>query len=403
MTETVDPEGAQKPTIGSVINAVPADMSQLSGPSTSSSKPASVKSDASFKSASSQVPTTTASTPPQPAQPTGPCKTPLTSASPSVKPPPPAPLTPEQQAKYATVLSTVSSWTTIPTTTAKGAPSAPITEDERMWLTRECLLRYLRATKWKVPDALKRLQSTLSWRREYGADTFTADYISPENETGKQVILGYDKDARPCLYLSPGKQNTKMSDRQIHHLSFMLDRVIDMMGPGQETTALLIDFDGAASGNVPTVGQARQVLNILQGHNPERLGRALISKLPWYVSTFFKLISPFIDPVTKEKMKFNEDLNKYIPSEQLWKAYGGELDFVYDHAVYWPALNEECTRRRQAYKERWIEAGKKVGEYEEYLRGGSQPSIAQTLDQAEKLSGDVQIDGQTVDIGKLKV
>lgn len=102
-------------------------------------------------------------------------------------------------------------------------------------------------------------------------------------------------------------------------------------------------------------------------------------------------------------MKFNEDLNKYIPSEQLWKAYGGELDFVYDHAVYWPALNEECTRRRQAYKERWIEAGKKVGEYEEYLRGGSQPSIAQTLDQAEKLSGDVQIDGQTVDIGKLKV
>lgn len=255
----IDPGQAQKPTIGSVLD---------NGSSTpaSSSKPASVKSTQS----------TAASTPPS--QPKGPVRTPLTAPAPGVKPPPAAPLTPEQQQKYAQVLSTVSTWTSIPTTTAKGAPSAPITEDERMWLTRECLLRYLRATKWKVPDAIKRLQSTLSWRREYGADTFTFDYISPENETGKQVILGYDNEARPCLYLIPGKQNTKMSDRQIHHLCFMLDRTIDMMGPGTETSALLINFEGAATGNVPTVGQAKQVLNILQGHNPERLGRALISK-----------------------------------------------------------------------------------------------------------------------------
>lgn len=267
-------------------------------------------------------------------------------------------------------------------------------------MTRECLLRYLRATKWKAPDALRRLQGTLSWRREYGADTFTADYISPENETGKQVIQGYDNEARPCLYLSPGKQNTKNSDRQIHHLSFMLDRVIDMMGPGQETTALLINFKGASTGSTPTVNQARQVLNILQNHNPERLGRALISELPWYVNTFFKLISPLIDPVTKEKMKFNEDLKKYVPVKQLWKTHGGEMDFEYEHKLYWPALNEECAKRRAARKQRWIEGGKRIGEYEEYLKGGSQKSIG---DEAEKTTNGVMIGDEQVDIGKLKV
>lgn len=213
-------------------------------------------------------------------------KTPLTNPLPTVKPPTPATLTSDQEAKYAEVLSTVSQWSTVPSSTvAKDAKNVPIIDDERMFLTRECLLRYLRATKWKVPDALKRLQSTLAWRREYGSDGFSADYISPENETGKQVIMGYDINARPCLYLNPGKQNTKMSDRQIHHLSFMLDRVIDMMPPGQETTALLINFKGAAGGAIPTVGQAKSVLNILQNHNPERLGRALISDrkswLPW--------------------------------------------------------------------------------------------------------------------------
>jgi len=178
---------------------------------------------------------------------------------------------------YAQVLSAVSAWKSIPESSLREAKNVELTEDERMWLTRECLLRYLRATKWKVPDALKRLQSTLSWRREYGADTFTADYISPENETGKQVIQGYDNEGRSCLYLNPARQNTKMSDRQIHHLSYMLDRTIDMLPPGQETTCLLINFKGAAGGSIPTVGQAKAVLNILQNHNPERLGRALIS------------------------------------------------------------------------------------------------------------------------------
>ncbi|KAJ8607899.1 hypothetical protein MRB53_039995 [Persea americana] len=83
------------------------------------------------------------------------------------KPPPQPVLSAEQEAKYTAVFTDLSSWETIPATTAKNAPQAPIQDYERMWLTRECILRYLRATKWKTVDALKRLQSTMSWRREY--------------------------------------------------------------------------------------------------------------------------------------------------------------------------------------------------------------------------------------------
>lgn len=259
----MDPEHVQKPSIESMLDEkqIPIDSVQESQ---ASSKAPSV--------------TSTNDTPsPETYAPTGPFKTLITNPLPTCKPSPPAELSADQQAKYSQVFATVSNWTTVPSTTDKTAKNEPITDDERMFLTKECLLRYLRATKWKVPDALKRLQSTLSWRREYGADTFTADYISPENETGKQLVQGYDINGRSCLYLSPAKQNTKMSDRQIHHLSFMLDRVIDMMPPGQETTALIINFKGAASGSVPSVAQAKAVLNILQNHNPERLGKALIS------------------------------------------------------------------------------------------------------------------------------
>lgn len=194
----------------------------------------------------------------------------------SCKPSPPAEPTSDQQSKYDSLLKTVSGWTTLPTTSAKDATSEPITDDERMFLTRECLLRYLRATKWNVPDAETRLRNTLTWRREYGVKEHTAEYISVENETGKQVLLGYDINGRPCLYLNPARQNTEYSDRQLQHLVFMLERVIDLMGPDQESLALLVNFKETKSGQNATISQGRQTLNILQNHYPERLGRALV-------------------------------------------------------------------------------------------------------------------------------
>jgi len=45
-----------------------------------------------------------------------------------------------------------------------------------------------------------------------------------------------------------------------------------------------------------------QVLNILQKHYVETLGRALIVNLPRLLSFFYKGISPFLDPVTRDKV-----------------------------------------------------------------------------------------------------
>jgi hypothetical protein len=190
-------------------------------------------------------------------------------------------LTAEQQTKYDELLADVRSWETVPTTSAKGAEATPLADDERLWLTRECLLRYLRATKWVVPTAAQRLRSTLVWRREYGTDRFSADYISEENATGKQVLLGYDNEGRPCLYLLPQNQNTKETPKRVEHLVYMLEKTIDLHPPGQESLALLIDFRNTGAGGTPSMGMAKQVLNILQDHYPERLGRALLTHRPY--------------------------------------------------------------------------------------------------------------------------
>lgn len=210
----------------------------------------------------------------------GPAKHPIGDPIPGCQPHARPALTADQQARYDWLLARAKSWTSIPAHT-KGktdADTGPPTDDEVEWLTRECLLRYLRATKWHQKQAEVRLLDTLAWRREYGVAALTAAHISPENETGKQLLLGFDREARPLHFLSPPRQNTDPSPRQVQHLVFMVERVIDLMPAGQESLTLLINFksNNARKNTAPGLGTARECLHILQTHYPERLGKALI-------------------------------------------------------------------------------------------------------------------------------
>ena len=207
----------------------------------------------------------------------GPLTLPITAPTPeSVVGERPA-LTAEEQTKYDWLLERAKSWSEVPSHHHPDK-AGPLTDSEKLWLTRECLLRYLRATRWHEKEAEKRLLGTLTWRREYGVEELTADHISPENETGKQVLVGFDKQTRPVHYLIPGRQNTDASPRQTQHLVYMVERVIELMPARQETLCLLVDMAKSKnrSNTAPGTSQSMEILHILQTHYPERLGRALI-------------------------------------------------------------------------------------------------------------------------------
>ncbi|KAB5531272.1 CRAL-TRIO domain-containing protein [Coniochaeta sp. 2T2.1] len=314
-------------------------------------------------------------------------KTPTPAPRSTERPKPQPSLTADQQKNYDWLLEQVKSWKDVPSPT-RPEKAGPLTDNERFWLTRECLLRYLRATKWNQKEAEQRLLGSLTWRREYGVDdddVLTWDHISPESETGKQFIAGYDNEGRPCHYLNPGRQNTDVSPRQNQHFIFMLERVIELMPPTVETICLLINFKQSKTRKytAPGISQGREVLHMLQTHYPERLGKALIINVPWVVWGFFKLITPFIDPLTRQKLKFNEDMNQYVPPQELWTEFGGKLEFDYDHAEYWPALRKLCEEKRAARRERWLAGGSHVGEHEDYLAGGKETGVAGTVGPAK--------------------
>ncbi len=106
-------------------------------------------------------------------------------------------------------------------------------------------------------------------------------------------------------------------------------------------------------------------MNILQTHYPERLGGALILNVPFILNAFFKIISPFIDPITRNKMKFNpkpvED--GLFTAAELFKdcGWGGSRNFVWDHEKYWKSFAQMCAEIKAKRMARWRELGARVG------------------------------------------
>ena len=63
-------------------------------------------------------------------------------------------------------------------------------------------------------------------------------------------------------------------------------------------------------------------------------------------------------------------MRQHVPPSQLIKPYQGDVEFEYDHSIYWPALNKLADQKTKMMEENWIKGGKRVGEYETYLKGG---------------------------------
>lgn len=61
---------------------------------------------------------------------------------------------------------------------------------ELRWLNKlDTIPRYMRASKWSLSDAQKRLKATLEWRREFKPDLIPPDEVQVESETGKMYAL----------------------------------------------------------------------------------------------------------------------------------------------------------------------------------------------------------------------
>ena len=106
-----------------------------------------------------------------------------------------------------------------------------------------------------------------------------------------------------------------------------------------------------------------QVLDTLQAYFPERLGRCLLTNGPFWLTILFKLIDPFLDPVTRSKISINRPIiaEGDFTTDQLVKEWGGEREFVWDYDRYMNKLVEISSMMKEKRLNKWRELGGKVG------------------------------------------
>jgi CRAL/TRIO domain len=159
--------------------------------------------------------------------------------------------------------------------------------------------------------------------------------LQKENETSKLYVRGYDQEGRALLYMRPAKENTNDAENNMRHLVWNLEKAIACSSKhGRSKICIVIDYDGFALRHSPPLSTSRYTLDILQKHYPERMHKAYICNPPFvfrydhvqegrifhptllvfhsssrFLSsspyrTFWTLVKPFIDPVTKSKIVF---------------------------------------------------------------------------------------------------
>ncbi|KAL6637748.1 hypothetical protein ACP70R_025320 [Stipagrostis hirtigluma subsp. patula] len=223
------------------------------------------------------------------------------------------------------------------------AALGPLSARGEKYCSEACLKRYLEARNWNVTKSRKMLEESLKWRTACRPEDIRWPDVSVEAETGKMYRASFqDREGRTVVIMRPSKQNTSSHEGQVRFLVYVLENAILSLPEDQEKMVWLIDFTGWTLANATPIKTARECVNILQNHYPERLESAFLFNPPKVFETFWKVIKIFLDPRTKEKVNFvylkDEEsmkaMHKYIDPEVLPAEFGGKDSGVYNHEEY---------------------------------------------------------------------
>lgn len=223
------------------------------------------------------------------------------------------------------------------------AALGPLSDRDLKYCTDACLKRYLDARNWNVDKSKKMLEETLKWRSTYKPEEICWHEVAVEGETGKLFRANFhDRHGRTVLLMRPGMQNTTSIDNQMRHLVYLMENAILNLPEGQEQMAWLIDFTGWSLSTSVPIKSARETINILQNHYPERLAVAFLYSPPRIFEAFWKIVKYFLDTKTFEKVKFVYPMNKdsvelmrsYFDVDNLPTEFGGKASLEYDHEEF---------------------------------------------------------------------
>lgn len=212
------------------------------------------------------------------------------------------------------------------------------------------LLRFLRARKFHLEQAIEMFVACEEWRKEFGTNTILDDFHYNEKKQVAQYYPQYyhktDKDGRPIYIEELGKvkiskiNQVTTQKRMLQNLVWEYESFIRYRLPAcsrqqghlVETSCTILDLKGitlTAASQVYTY--VKEASAIGQNYYPERMGKFYVINAPFGFSTAFNMFKGFLDPVTVNKIfilgsNYKSSLLEQIPAENLPVKFGGKSE-----------------------------------------------------------------------------
>ncbi|KAL8230462.1 hypothetical protein R6Q57_000240 [Mikania cordata] len=203
--------------------------------------------------------------------------------------------------------------------------------------------RFLRARDMDIDKACAMFLKHLKWRKTFIPNgSISVSEVQNEIAQNKMFMQGSDKLGRPITVVFGGKHfcNKKGGVEELNSRLIVINNLSNVniirIPTGQEKFVVIGDLQGWGYSCSDIHGYLA-ALSILQDYYPERLGKMFILHVPYVFMAAWKMVYPFIDEKTKEKIVFVENkqlkstLLKDIDENQLPEIYGGNLKLVPIH------------------------------------------------------------------------
>uniref|UniRef100_A0A3P9MXS9 Motile sperm domain containing 2 n=1 Tax=Poecilia reticulata TaxID=8081 RepID=A0A3P9MXS9_POERE len=192
---------------------------------------------------------------------------------------------------------------------------------------------YLTWRMYVVDDALKMIDESLLWRKEFGINDVSEGTIPRWMfESGAVFLHGYDREGNKLFWFKV-KLHTKDAKTVVDkkkYVAFWLERYAKKE-PGMPLTVV---FDMTESGlsNID-MDFVKYVINCFKVYYPKFLSKMIIVEMPWIMNAAWKIIKSWLGPEAIAKLKFatKAEVHTYIGAEHLPPHLGGSDPFKYTY------------------------------------------------------------------------
>lgn len=176
-------------------------------------------------------------------------------------------------------------------------------------------VRFLRGQKENVDNTIKALLATAEFRKVNRADSLTVDDCRVYHDRRVTFIDGFDKNNLPTINCLVHRHPPH--DRDIEEVKnfiiYITNKAVQMSKPDVERIAIIFDLT-QFSMKIMDFECTKVFVTILQTHYPEILGQAYIVNAPFIFRACWRIIRPWLDPVTAAKIQF-------VQADQLLNFY----------------------------------------------------------------------------------